>query len=47
MLDGYYHLTGFAYLDPLISRLSTPRRVEGHIAFQLQSAVVQSDGDES
>ena len=47
MLDGYFHLTGFAYLDPLISRLTTPPRVEGHIAFQPPSAVIQPDGDES
>ena len=33
-----------AHLDPLISRLSTPRRAEGHIAFQPQSAVIQPDG---
>ena len=37
----------FAYFGPLLSRLSPPLRAEGHIAFQLQSAVVQSDGDES
>ena len=47
MLDGYFHLTGFDYLDPLFSRPSPPLRVEGHIAFQPQSAVIQCDGDES
>ena len=36
----------FAYFGPLISRLSTPRRVEGQIAFQPQSDVIQPDGDE-
>ena len=38
---------GFAYLGPLITRLSPPPRVEGHTSFQPQSAVIQPDGDES
>ena len=37
----------FDYFDPLLSRLGPPPRVEGHIAFQPQSAGIQSDGDES
>ena len=37
----------FDYFDPLLSRLSPPLRVEEHIAFQPQSAVIQSDGGES
>ena len=37
----------FVYLDPPLSRLSASLLVEGHIAFQRQSAVIQPDGDES
>ena len=37
----------FDYFGPLLSRLSPPPRMEGHIAFQRQSAVIQPDGDES
>ena len=37
----------FDYFGPLLSRLSPPPQVEGHIAFQRQSAGIQSDGDES
>ena len=37
----------FDYFGPLLSRLSPPLRVEGHIAFQPLSAGIQPDGDES
>ena len=37
----------FDYFGSLLSRLSPPPRMEGHIAFQPQSAGIQSDGDES
>ena len=39
--------SGFDYFVPLLWRLSPPPRMEGHIAFQRQSAVIQSVGDES
>ena len=39
--------SGFDYFGPLLWRLSPQPRVEGHIAFQPQPAVIQPDGDES
>ena len=47
MLDWYFHLTGFAYIGPPISRLRPPPHVEGHSPFQPQTAVIQCEGDES
>ena len=42
-----FPLGRFDYFGSLLSRLSPPLRVEGHTSLQPQSAVIQSDGDES
>ena len=47
MVGVYFHLAGLTTLILPLSRLRRPRRVEGQISFQPQSAGIQSDGDES